>query len=83
MCIVPILLGTRLTPSRRLTNPTIGESESALLLVFEENNLKGFTMEAHSVVPDVVDVLPEQVLKVSSSSARYLQQLIECRKIKV
>lgn len=26
-------------------------------------------MEAHSVVPDVVDVLPEQVIKVSSSSA--------------
>ena len=25
-------------------------------------------MEAHSVVPDVVDVLPEQVIKVSSSS---------------
>lgn len=83
VCIVPILLGTRPTSSRRLTNPTIGESESALLLVFEENNLKGFTMEAHSVVPDVVDVLPEQVIKVSSSSARYLQQLIECRKIKV
>lgn len=24
-------------------------------------------MEAHSVVPDVVDVLPEQVIEVSSS----------------
>ena len=82
MCIVPILLGTRVPrPSRRLTNATIGESESAVLLVFEENNLKVFTMEAHSVVPDVVDVLPEQVIKVSSSSARYSQQLIECSSI--
>lgn len=33
-------------------------------------------MEAHSVVPDVVDVLPEQVIKVSSSSAHPVQKTV-------
>ena len=33
---------------------------------FEENNSKTSAMEAHAVVPDVVDVLPEQIMKVSS-----------------
>lgn len=46
-----------------------------------EETWKAITMDAHSVVPDVVDVLPEQVIKVSSSSVCFnTQKLIECRK---